>query len=595
MTAAVPSTPTSPSRYGAGTAPAARVLGTVNVMTVHPPALPSTPAPVPAALLPLGTLIPDNVATVQASMPASFDDARSVRSVSTVATTARLTDLDESGDDDDDAVPLHQPPIDAVRAAELAEGEAALASAQAYFEMFDEVEAHVVDLLVPRIKSFLTELSKTAEWLVRAPERTQKRVVIIGGGFCGSLVARLLDRFDQFQVCLIDAKPYSEYTAAIIRMIPNPTADSITIPHASYIRNGQFVLGYVDAVYKDHVLLQSSAPGAAAAGPASAAADNVLVGKRIPFDYCVLATGSSYASSVKAANISSTYRARKLQYDYAKLAKARTVLVIGGGSVGVEIASEIASVFGTPRVPIPPESSSSTTPTSTSGTRSTSPSPFRRGSASTTATRTTSPPIVKHPVKRIILVDANPRLLKRCPPRASQKALAYMRDVLGIDVVLGERITHHDARAGVFRARSGREFRADVVYLATGPVPQTQCMEPAFAHLLTGPNNADDAVDDSARASSTSNFFVNALANVADAAVAVHMVPRRVLYLRMKWDELKVKYFEYLQSPSDSSSARTAMLSPYYESEDAASVHSGPRNATLAVAAAATVAHELKF
>ncbi|KNE69748.1 hypothetical protein AMAG_14289 [Allomyces macrogynus ATCC 38327] len=298
-----------------------------------------------------------------------------------------------------------------------------------------------------------------------------------------------------------------------------------------------FVLGYVDAVYKDHVLLQSSAPGAAAAGTAAAAANDVLVGKRIPFDYCVLATGSSYASSVKAANISSTYRARKLQYDYAKLAKARTVLVIGGGSVGVEIASEIASVFGTPRVPVPPESTSSTTPTPSSGTRSTSPSPFRRGSASTTATRATSPPVVKHPVKRIILVDANPRLLKRCPPRASQKALAYMRDVLGIDVVLGERITHHDARAGVFRARSGREFRADVVYLATGPVPQTQCMEPAFAHLLTGPNpavmpsasTAPHHVDDAARASSTSNFFVGAGATAADAAAAGHMVPRRVL------------------------------------------------------------------
>ncbi|KNE69749.1 hypothetical protein AMAG_14290 [Allomyces macrogynus ATCC 38327] len=84
-------------------------------------------------------------------------------------------------------------------------------------------------------------------------------------------------------------------------------------------------------------------------------------------------------------------------------------------------------------------------------------------------------------------------------------------------------------------------------------------------------------------------------------------------YLRMKWDELKVKYFEYLQSPSDSvprvlkmmwgkgptpprskSSARSAMLSPYYESEDAASVHSGSENAALTGVAAAAVAHDLK-
>jgi hypothetical protein len=116
----------------------------------------------------------------------------------------------------------------------------------------------------------------------------QKRVVIIGGGFCGSLVARLLDRSEHLQVCLVDAKPFFEFTAAIVRMIPDPTADTIAVPHSAYIRYGQFVLGFVDAVYPDHVLLQAAGDTA---------------GKRIPFDYCVLGTGSAYASSIKVCVI----------------------------------------------------------------------------------------------------------------------------------------------------------------------------------------------------------------------------------------------------------------------------------------------------
>ncbi|KAI9164308.1 hypothetical protein H9P43_008137 [Blastocladiella emersonii ATCC 22665] len=381
-------------------------------------------------------------------------------------------DEDEEGDDEYDEVAAETTlgSVDQhrkrVATPSLRSVDATVSSSAAYFAAFVEVENHVADLLVPQLKTFVSIADQTLATIPRVPQRNQKRVVIIGGGFCGSLLARILDPMDRFQVCLIDTKPYFEYTAAIVRVIPDPTADVVTFPHASYIRHGQLVLGYVDAVARDHVVLQG-------------AGDTT----RIPFDYCVLATGSAYASSIKAANISSTYRARKLKYDYTKLAKARTVLVIGGGSVGVEIAAEIASVFGTKSH----KPKALTGAAQRAAERAAASASSDAGEKPTAAGDADGNGAAQPRAKRVILVDAHTSLLRRCPARAGAKTLAYLRDELGVEVVLGERIVFHDERNRIFRARSGRVFRADAVYLATGPIPQTKCMEPYFGHLLTPP------------------------------------------------------------------------------------------------------------
>ena len=48
----------------------------------------------------------------------------------------------------------------------------------------------------------------------------KKKLVIIGGGFAGSLVARNLEK--EFNVTLIDTKPYFEFTPGILRTIVEP-------------------------------------------------------------------------------------------------------------------------------------------------------------------------------------------------------------------------------------------------------------------------------------------------------------------------------------------------------------------------------------
>jgi len=88
------------------------------------------------------------------------------------------------------------------------------------------------------------------------------------------------------------------------------------------IQNGTLLTGFLSAVGRDHV----------------------QVGSRravVPYDYLVLATGSSYSSNIKAPNASLEYRHKQMVAENRVLLEAKKVLVIGGGLVGCEIATEI--------------------------------------------------------------------------------------------------------------------------------------------------------------------------------------------------------------------------------------------------------------
>jgi NADH dehydrogenase FAD-containing subunit len=71
-------------------------------------------------------------------------------------------------------------------------------------------------------------------------------------------------------------------------------------------------------------------------------------GKKLEFDALVLATGSSYAKPIKTSPDDRVWMASRgdtLASAHQGLSRAKTVLVIGGGIVGVELAAEIAVHF----------------------------------------------------------------------------------------------------------------------------------------------------------------------------------------------------------------------------------------------------------
>lgn len=141
----------------------------------------------------------------------------------------------------------------------------------------------------------------------------------------------------------------------------------------------------------------------------------------------VLATGSTYQSKLKSFDTSSLYRLSELASEHAELMKAKSVLIIGGGLVGCELASEIA----THNYPAPYDQK-----------------------------------------KKITLVDSHASLVRRSSTKRKVNAMNYF-ERLGVDVVLNEKIIDFDsAYTNSYLGSSGASYSGyDKVFLATGTTP----------------------------------------------------------------------------------------------------------------------------
>lgn len=146
-----------------------------------------------------------------------------------------------------------------------------------------------------------------------------KKVVVIGGGFAGSYVARELQ--NKFDVTMIDNKDYFEFTPGILRMIVSPKNISrIHAKHEHYLNKAKFLHGHIKKVDLHYVYFGKS---------------------KIKYDYLVVCSGSKYNQPIKQKNIVLADRGENLINSHGRLLKANKILIIGGGLVGVELAAEI--------------------------------------------------------------------------------------------------------------------------------------------------------------------------------------------------------------------------------------------------------------
>lgn len=150
-----------------------------------------------------------------------------------------------------------------------------------------------------------------------------KKLVIIGGGFAGSLIAKKLEK--HFGVTLIDTKNYFEFTPGVLRTIVDPShVRKMQILHTHYLHRTKIVVGEVTEVTNRFAKVKN---------------------KKIPFDYLVVASGSKYSAPFKEQNIIHTFRAKNLRASYDKLCAAKNIVIVGGGLVGVELAAEICTHY----------------------------------------------------------------------------------------------------------------------------------------------------------------------------------------------------------------------------------------------------------
>lgn len=150
-------------------------------------------------------------------------------------------------------------------------------------------------------------------------------VVIVGGSFAGLQTAVELCGYDELEVVVIDPKEYWEFTPSIHTAIGGGRdAGELMRPlDETLVSRTKFVVGKVVGIEEDCVRLEDKSS--------------------VKFDYLVIASGCGYADPIRSVDAKKTDRLNALRATSERIEKASSVLVIGGGAVGVEICGEIVA------------------------------------------------------------------------------------------------------------------------------------------------------------------------------------------------------------------------------------------------------------
>ncbi len=148
------------------------------------------------------------------------------------------------------------------------------------------------------------------------------KVVIIGGGFCGSLAAKYLDA--KAEVVLIDRKDYFEFSPSIHKVVFNPAHfKKIAIPFNRFLKRTRIITDKLLRVTPIYVETEK---------------------EKIEFDYLIIASGIDYPVLL---DDKTDVHALKSGKDALAIGdavkKAEHILIVGGGLIGTEIAGELAT------------------------------------------------------------------------------------------------------------------------------------------------------------------------------------------------------------------------------------------------------------
>jgi NADH dehydrogenase FAD-containing subunit len=278
------------------------------------------------------------------------------------------------------------------------------------------------------------------------------KVVVIGGQFAGRKAARLLQR--DFDVTLVDAKGVWEYTPGILRCLVEPG----TSRHMVLAQPPGTLTACATGFEIEEVDDGGEVTGV-----------ELSDGSKLPADFVILATGSSYASPVKTSQLEASSvekRREELARGNATLEAASSVLVVGGGTVGVELAAEIVGKY--------------------------------------------------RAAKKVTLVTPADRLLERMPEQAGKLALKWLKSN-GVRVILKDRVSDWGGAsvddsvlapgggAYVVKTAGGKTIEADVVYPCVGGAPAAAPAKKSIGSAMG--IKGDVHVDSAMRITGMTNVF----------------------------------------------------------------------------------------
>lgn len=268
----------------------------------------------------------------------------------------------------------------------------------------------------------------------------KKKLVVIGGGSAGHKIAYLLQ--DSLDVTLVDPKNYLEVPMALPRLLVEPTGLLAQISYSDFLPRVAHLQGKAVSIAANSLVVETDA--------------NRIT---LPFDLAVVATGSRYIEPlIKAELPDQEDRQAQIYCAHHNLKSARSVVIVGGGPVGVEIAAELRE--STPHLDV-------------------------------------------------TLVHAAGKLLETGPTNFGDWALERLHN-MGAKVWLNDAVilpaVGNQPLDGKVVTKTGRTVSADIIIWATGTRPNTEFLAQSWPHLVQ--ENGLLKTDDYLRLEGFSNIFV---------------------------------------------------------------------------------------
>ncbi|USP79297.1 uncharacterized protein yc1106_06571 [Curvularia clavata] len=166
----------------------------------------------------------------------------------------------------------------------------------------------------------------------KIPSQT-KNVVVVGGSFTGYSTAKYLTETlpTGYRVVLVEKNSHFNYVFAFPRFSVMKGCERLAfIPYTGLEKSApkgvfEFVQGMVEKVDERVVRLEG--------------------GKELEYEYLIIATGTSSGLPSKVAATESPDAQQELRGLQSKIEKAARIAVVGGGAVGVELASDIKDFY----------------------------------------------------------------------------------------------------------------------------------------------------------------------------------------------------------------------------------------------------------
>lgn len=255
-------------------------------------------------------------------------------------------------------------------------------------------------------------VSLGTRFLGPSQDRRDRTIVIVGASFAGYHVARLvagqLPRQSRYRVVVVEPNSHFQFTWVLPRFcVVKGHEHKAFIPYGRYLSCAsedavvEWIQDRVTHVDKTHVSLQTG--------------DDNNGKTMIPYDYLVVATGSSGLGGggsdlglpSRVGDADKTAGMEKMREMQKRIEDAGTVVVVGGGAAGVEVATDAKDLY---------------------------------------------------PDKRVILVHSRAAVMHRFGRRLQEEALAAMGR-LGVEAILEDRVVAE--KAGHVTLRSGKVLPCD--------------------------------------------------------------------------------------------------------------------------------------